>query len=265
MSHHVVEASGLKYVYPGGREALSGVTFKVFHGEAVAVVGANGSGKTTLLLHLAGVLLPTEGTVRIGEVPLTKSTLPAIRQRVGLVFQDPDDQLFMPTVYEDVAFGPRNLRLPMEEVDRRVKGALAAVGIEHLAERPPYRLSGGEKRAAAIAAVLAMGPDVLLMDEPTSSLDPRSRRRVIGYLQSFSHTKIIATHDLDMAYEVCARTIVLCAGQVIADGPTKEILADAELMERCGLELPLSLQNCPACGNKKMHFAARAAVKPLKV
>ncbi|KYH32979.1 energy-coupling factor ABC transporter ATP-binding protein [Neomoorella mulderi] len=251
MSHHIIQANNLKYKYPDGRQALNGVAFRITHGESVGIVGANGAGKSTLLMHLAGVLFPDEGEIRIGDVPVTKKTLPLIRQRVGMVFQDPDDQLFMTTVYDDVAFGPRNYKLPEEEVEKRVISSLNTVGILHLKDRPPYKLSGGEKRAAAIATVLAMNPDILVMDEPTSSLDPKSRRRLIRLLQSFTHTKIIATHDLDMVFELCERTIVLKDGRVITDGPTEKILCDAELMEECGLELPLGLQGCPVCGTKK--------------
>ncbi|GEA15861.1 putative ABC transporter ATP-binding protein [Moorella sp. E308F] len=251
MSHHIIQADNLKYKYPDGRQALNGVAFKITHGESVGIVGANGAGKSTLLMHLVGVLFPDEGEIMIGDVPVTKKTLPLIRQRVGMVFQDPDDQLFMTTVYDDVAFGPRNYKLPEEEVEKRVISSLDTVGILHLKDRPPYKLSGGEKRAAAIATVLAMNPDILVMDEPTSSLDPKSRRRLIRLLQSFTHTKIIATHDLDMVFELCERTIVLKDGRVITDGPTEKILCDAELMEECGLELPLGLQGCPVCGTKK--------------
>ncbi|WP_258361190.1 energy-coupling factor ABC transporter ATP-binding protein [Moorella sulfitireducens] len=251
MSHHIIQADNLKYKYPDGRQALNGVTFRITHGESVGIVGANGAGKSTLLMHLAGVLFPDEGEIRIGEVPLTRKTLPLIRQRVGMVFQDPDDQLFMTTVYDDVAFGPRNYKLPEEEVEKRVISSLDTVGILHLKDRPPYKLSGGEKRAAAIATVLAMNPDILVMDEPTSSLDPKSRRRLITLLQGFTHTKIIATHDLDMVFELCERTIVLKDGRVITDGPTEKILCDAELMEECGLELPLGLLGCPVCNAKK--------------
>lgn len=251
MSHHIIEVKDLKYRYPDGYQALDRVSFRITHGESVGIIGANGAGKSTLLMILAGVLLPDEGEVRIGDIPINKKTLPLIRQRVGIVFQDPDDQLFMPTVYEDVAFGPRNYRLPEEEVEKRVVNALETVGILHLKDRPPYRLSGGEKRSAAIATILSMNPDILLMDEPTSSLDPKSRRRVIELLQSFIHTKIIATHDLDMVLEVCKRTIVLKEGRIIIDGPTEEILSNKNLMEECGLELPLSLQRCLVCSNSK--------------
>jgi cobalt/nickel transport system ATP-binding protein len=251
MSHHIIEGRNLHYRYPDGREAVNGISFLIHHGESVAVVGENGAGKSTLLLLLTGVLFPDEGEVRIGDVKLTKKTMPSIRRRVGMVFQDPDDQLFMTTVYDDVAFGPRNFKLDEEEVEKQVVQALEAVGILHLKDRPPYKLSGGEKRSAAIASVLSMNPDILLLDEPTSSLDPKSRRRLINILKGFMHTKIIATHDLDMAYEVCERVIVLKNGRIEADGPAAGILADAALMDSCGLEIPFGLQNCPACGSPK--------------
>ncbi len=248
MSHHIVQVADLRYTYPDGTEALRGVNFRITHGEAVAVVGANGAGKSTLLLHLNGYLTPQHGTVRIGDFPLTKQTLQDVRKTVGMVFQDPDDQLFMPTVGEDVAFGPLNLGLPPEEVESRVTGALERVGALGLRERPPYRLSGGEKRAVAIATVLAMSPDILVMDEPSSNLDPAARRRLIELLKTFRHTKIIATHDLDLVLDLCPRTIVFSHGTIAADGPTGEIFADEELLGRSGLEKPLSLQGCPICG-----------------
>jgi len=161
---------------------------------------------------------------------------------MGMVFQDPDDQLFMNTVYEDVAFGPRNFKLDEKEVEKRVTDALEVVGIPHLRERAPFKLSGGEKRSAAIATVLSMQPDILIMDEPTASLDPKARRRIINLLKSFEHTKIITSHDLDMVYEVCNRTIVLKDGCVAADGLTRDLLGDKVLMEACGLEVPLSIK-----------------------
>jgi cobalt/nickel transport system ATP-binding protein len=248
VSHHSIEVAELGFAYPDGPAVLDGVTFRITHGESVAVVGANGAGKSTLLMHLNGVLTPASGTVRIGDVPVTRKTLPDIRKTVGMVFQDPDDQLFMPTVREDVAFGPVNLGLPAEDVEARVRDALTQVGHLDLSDRPPYRLSGGEKRAVAIATVLAMYPSILVMDEPSSSLDPRARRRVIGLLRSFTHTKIIATHDLDLALDVCERTIVLRAGAVIADGRTVDIFRDDALLQRSGLEQPMSMQSCAACG-----------------
>lgn len=248
MSHHTIEVNDLGFIYPDGTVALDGATFGVGHGESIALVGANGAGKSTLLMQLNGFLAPSRGSVRIGGVPVTKGTLADIRKTIGTVFQDPDDQLFMPSVAEDVAFGPMNLGLPAEEVRARVADSLARVGASHLADRPPYRLSGGEKRAAAIATVLAMNPSILVMDEPTSNLDPRARRRLIELLATFEHTKIIATHDLDMALELCERTIVMSGGAVTADGPTEGVFRDDALLARSGLERPLGLQHCPVCG-----------------
>ena len=166
-----------------------------------------------------------------------------------MIFQDADDQLFMPTVYDDVAFGPESLGLPPEEIEARVLQALIRTGTEHLRERPPYKLSGGEKRAVAIATVLAMSPDILVMDEPSSNLDPRARRSLIELLAGFHHTKIIATHDLDMVLDICRRTIVLHRGEIKADGPTIEIFNNAQLLAECRLEKPLSMQGCPVCGS----------------
>lgn len=247
MSHHTIEVDDLHYRYPDDTVALDGVSFSVGHGESIALVGANGAGKSTLLLSLMGFLVPTSGSVRIGDVPVTKSTLRDIRRTVGMVFQDPDDQLFMPSVGEDVGFGPMNLGLPADEVASRIDDALARVGALHLKDRPPYRLSGGEKRAVAIATVLAMCPSALVMDEPSSSLDPRARRRLIELLATFEHTKIIATHDLDLALDLCERTIVMSGGTVTADGPTAAVFADESLLECSGLERPLGLQSCPVC------------------
>ena len=194
MSHHIVEVRELEFSYPDSTHALLGISFKITHGESVAIVGANGAGKSTLLLHLNGYLAPTVGQVRIGDFPLTRETLQEVRRTVGMVFQDPDDQLFMSTVYDDVAFGPLNLGLPIEEVDTRVQKALETVGVAHLKDRPPYRLSSGQKRRVAIATVLSMTPDILVMDEPTAGLDPQARRQLINLLHTFKHSKIIATH-----------------------------------------------------------------------
>jgi len=251
MSHHIVAANQLSFSYADGTEALSGLSFSIHHGESVAIVGANGAGKSTLLLHLNGTLTPAAGQVRIGDYPLTKATLAEVRRTVGMVFQDPDDQLFMPTVEEDVAFGPLNLGFPAEEVEQRVLDALQRVDSTHLRQRPPFRLSGGEKRAVAIATVLAMSPDILVMDEPTTGLDPHGRRRLIELLHGFKHTKIIASHDLDLVLELCPRTIVMHQGRIAADGPTAELFQDQELLTRCHLERPLSLQNCPICSTPK--------------
>jgi cobalt/nickel transport system ATP-binding protein len=250
MSHHIVEVKDLRYTYPDGNAALHGVSFRITHGESVAVVGANGAGKSTLLLHLNGCLIPEAGSVRIGDFPLNKKTLHHVRRTVGMIFQDPDDQLFMPLVHDDVAFGPLNLGLPPEEVEQRVNDALATVGASHLKNRPPYRLSGGEKRSVAIASVLSMSPSILVMDEPTSNLDPRGRRQLINLLCTFHHTIIIATHDLDMVLDVCSRTIVLNEGRVLADGPTFDILADDDILDSSRLEKPLRLRVCDFCNRQ---------------
>jgi len=251
MRHHKLEVRNLHLSYPDGNEAIKNMFFTIHHGESVGIIGANGAGKSTLLMLLVGIHFPTHGEILIGDVLLTKKTLPLIRQRLGMVFQEPDEQLFMTTVFEDVAFGPRNYGLTEPEVEKRVLKALEQVGISHLKDRAPYKLSGGEKRSAAIATVLSLEPDVLIMDEPTSGLDPQARRKVIKLLNSFSHTKIITSHDLDMVLDTCQRVIVLKDGQIAADGAASEILSDIGLLESCGLERPLSLQNCPLCGMAK--------------
>jgi cobalt/nickel transport system ATP-binding protein len=248
MSHHIVEVTNLRHVYPDGTEALRTVSFRITHGESVAIIGANGAGKSTLLLHLNGHLIPTEGSIRIGDYPLTRTTLPEIRRTVGMVFQNPDDQLFMPTVYDDVAFGPLNLGFPRDEVEQRVHAALEQVGAAHVRNKAPYHLSGGEKKRVAIATVLSMSPDILVMDEPTSGLDPCARRQLMQLLMEFHHTKIFTSHDLDMVLDVCERTIVLHEGEIMADGPTREIFANEQLLRECRLEKPLSMQGCPLCG-----------------
>lgn len=241
MSHHKVEVRELQYSYPDGRKAIDGISCSIHHGESVGIIGANGAGKSTLLLLLTGILFPDAGEVLVGEIHVTKKTLPLIRQRLGMVLQDPDDQLFLTTVYDDVAFGPRNYGLSEEEVKERVGRALETVGIPHLSDRAPFKLSGGEKRAASIATVLSLDPDILIMDEPTSGLDPRSRRKLIQLLDSFDHTKIIASHDIDMVLATCSRVILLEQGRIAASGPAEEVLRDRELLERCGLEVPYSL------------------------
>lgn len=256
MSHHIVRASRVYYTYPDGTAGVSGISFTISHGESVALVGANGAGKSTLLLHLNGCLMPSKGEIQIGDDLLTPKTLKRARRSVGMVFQDPDDQLFMPTVFDDVAFGPLNLGLPEPEVEKRVMAALDTVGAAHLKNRPPHKLSGGEKRAVAIATTLATSPEILVMDEPTSNLDPLSRKRLIELLQSFEHTKIIATHDLDMALDVCERTIVLHKGAITADGPTLDIFNNEPLLFQSGLEKPLRMQEykpVPLHLKKKSH------------
>ena len=248
MSHPAVEVRGLTHAYPDGTPALRGVDLRILPGESVAVVGANGAGKSTLLLHLNGLLLPGTGDVHIGGLAVTRATLPQVRRAVGFVFQDADDQLFMPTVQDDVAFGPSNLGLSAQEVQTRVRAALESVGAAHLAARAPYRLSGGEKRVVAIAGVLAMAPSILVLDEPSSGLDPAARRRLIGLLRSFTQTRVIASHDLDLVLDVCRRVVVLHDGKVQADGSPDELFTDLELLRLCHLEPPLSGQRCGRIG-----------------
>mgnify|MGYP000966533486 CR=1 FL=1 len=242
MSHHYLRFDDVHYRYPNGYEALCGVSFRITHGEKVALVGANGAGKSTLLLHTNGLLMPSQGGVVLGGIALTRRTLPLVRQSVGLVFQDSDNQLFMPTVEEDVAFGPSNMRLEPEEIRRRVTEALDAVGAIDLRGESPFRLSGGQKRRVAIATVLAMEPSVLVMDEPTSNLDPRARRQIIDLIRRFSHTTLIATHDMEMVLDLCDRTIVMKEGRIVADGSTRHVFGDLALLEECGLEQPCELR-----------------------
>lgn len=260
MSHHIVEVKQLRHVYPDGTEALRDVSFRIHHGEAVAIIGANGAGKSTLLLHLNGYLTATSGAIRIGDHQLVKETLGEIRRTVGMVFQDPDDQLFMPTVYDDVAFGPLNQGLAAADVDRCVMEALARVDALELRDKPPYHLSGGEKKRVAIATVLSMLPEILVLDEPTSGLDPRARRQLMALLRAFHHTRIVTSHDLDMVLELCERTIVLHDGTVMADGPTLEIFRNEALLAACHLEKPFSMQGCPVCSPEGQ--ASRAERQP---
>ena len=240
--HHYLTFNDIHFHYPHAEEALRGVSFTLQHGEHVAIAGAHGAGKSTLLMLCNGLLMPTSGWVDVGGVRLTEQSLQTISQQVGLIFQDADNQLFMPTVEEDIAFGPSLMHLTDEEVATRTSQAMHEVGIEHLRGREPHTLSGGEKRRTAIATVLAMTPSLLLLDEPTTGLDPRSRRQLIELLRGFRHTMLIATHDMDMIADLCPRTILLNEGVVAADAPTEKIFDDASLLDRCGLERPLSWQ-----------------------
>lgn len=242
MSHHIIDFNDIHFNYPDGTEALKGTTFRITHGESVGIVGANGAGKSTLIFHMNGYLLPTKGTIIIGDVQLDKETRNEIRKKVGVVFQDPDDQLFMPTVFDDVSFGPLNMGLTRDRVMERVTEALNTVGCYELKDRPPHRLSSGQKRAVSIAAVIAMQPDILVMDEPAANLDPKSRGQLIDLLREFKHTKVIASHDLDLILDVCERCIVIADGKVRADGDTAELLLNEELLEENNLILPLSLK-----------------------
>ncbi len=238
---NTIEITNLKYRYHDGTEALRGISFGIAPGECVALLGPNGSGKSTLLLHLNGILpekLSSGGAVKISGEALAPENLGKIRRQIGLVFQDPDDQLFCPTVAEDVAFGPQQLGLSEADISSRVKKSLAQVGLAGFEHRSTHHLSHGEKRRACLAGVLACEPAVLVLDEPTSDLDPRGRREFKALLREIPATKLIATHDLELAVELCARAIILDQGQIIADGRTVELLADEKLMLAHGLERP---------------------------
>lgn len=237
--HHrpAVEIKDLYYAYPDGTPALRGVDLLVEEGESVGIVGPNGAGKSTLLLHLNGIL-DGRGEVKIFGLPVVKENLREIRRRVGLVFQDPDDQLFSPTVFDDVAFGPLNMGLSREEVSEAVEQALRRVGLSGLERKSAFHLSFGQKKRAAIATVLSMNPDILVLDEPSSNLDPRARRELSELLQGMRVTKIVVTHDLPFVFENCERVVIMDAGKVVADGEVFEVLSDENLLERHGLELP---------------------------
>ena len=232
-----IQARGLTFGYAAGAQVLRGLDLTVAHGERVAVLGPNGAGKTTLMLHLNGILRGA-GELEVAGLAVGPDTLPALRARVGLVFQDPDDQLFMPTVADDVGFGPRNLGLDETAVTARTAAALAAVRMEHAAGRAPHQLSMGERRRVAIAGVLAMDPRLLVLDEPSANLDPRARRELLDLLAALGRTQLVVTHDLPFAAELCERAVILSGGRIAADGPTRAILADAELLARHDLELP---------------------------
>lgn len=242
--------AGLAFAYPDGTKVLNGVDLAVDTGERVALLGPNGAGKTTFVLHLNGILRSSEGSVTVGGLALDDGSLREIRRRVGMVFQDPDDQLFMPTVRQDVAFGPANFGVKGEELDARVDEALAAVGMLEVANRAPHHLSGGERRRVAIATVLAMRPEILVLDEPTSNLDPAGRRELADVLVSLDVTTLIVTHDLPFALELCPRSVVVNGGRVAADGATRAILSNATLMADNRLELPFGFDpsNIPEGG-----------------
>jgi cobalt/nickel transport system ATP-binding protein len=240
-----LQVEGLAFAYPDGHQALFGVDLTVHRGERVALLGPNGAGKTTLVLHLNGIFTPGRGTVHVGGLPVTRQHLTEIRRRVGIVFQDPDDQLFMPTVRDDVAFGPANLGIRGAELAARVDTALAAVRLTDLAGRPPFHLSFGQRRRAAVATVLAMQPEILVLDEPSSNLDPASRRELAEILLSLDVTILMVTHDLPYAMQLCPRAVILSDGVIAADGRTSDLLADADLLATHRLELPYGFSPRP--------------------
>ena len=245
-----VEADRLTFGYPGGPLVLEELSLSIAEGERVGIVGANGVGKSTLLLLLAGVMTPRSGRLAVQGIESNRASLAAVRRHSGLVFQNPDDMLFMPTVRADVAFGPSSRGLDAEALEERVRNALAATGTLDLAHRPPWGLSGGEKRAVSIAAVLALEPSILLLDEPSSGLDPAARRSLIELIPTLPGTLLIASHDLDLILDLCDRAIVLGGGRVACDGPAAVVLRDQALLAANRLELPLRLQACPVCGRR---------------
>jgi cobalt/nickel transport system ATP-binding protein len=242
----VVEIEGLNFAYPDGFPALRGVDLRITSGEKIALVGPNGAGKSTLMLHLNGILGNADSPVRICGRPLAKEHLPDIRTRVGLVFQNPDDQLFSPTVFEDVAFGPLHLGLPEEDVRRRVRLALDQVGMAGAADRLSHHLSLGQKKRVAIATILAMEPEILVLDEPAAGLDPRGRRQLIELLRQLPQTMLVSTHDMWLVAELFPRTVVMDEGAVVADGPTAGLLGDPVFLETHGLEFPQAPGLSPA-------------------
>ncbi len=237
-----LEFSGTRYSYPDGTEALLGVDLRVMPGERIALLGPNGAGKSTLILHANGVLRASAGSVSVGGVAISDSTVRAVRARVGLVFQDPDDQLFMTTVYDDVAFGPHNMGLERAAAEERVHEALHAVELADVASKAGQHLSFGQKKRVALATVLSMRPDLLILDEPTSNLDPRARRHMIELLRGLNATMLVATHDMDLAWALCDRAVVLDEGRLAATGTREEILSDEALLSRHGLELPWAVR-----------------------
>lgn len=247
MSHIHIDIENLEFSYdkvaPNGEDnrIIKGINFSAHENDAIGIIGANGVGKSTLLKLLVGLDLGFTGEIRVEEIPLGKKTLSKVREKMGYVFQDSDSQLFMTNVYQDVAFAPRNYGLPQDEVERRVEQALASVHIEHLRNKPVHKLSGGEKKLVAIATILSMTPDIILMDEPSAALDPKNRRNLINILNEFDHLKIITSHDLDFIWDTCNRVVLMADGRIIADGTADEILRNKELLEANGLELPLSL------------------------
>lgn len=235
--HHTIEVENLFFAYPDGHQALNGVSLRIAPGEKVALLGPNGAGKSTLILHLNGILQPKAGVVRAAGMEVGERTLGRVRAAVGLVFQNPDDQLFSPTVFDDVAFGPIYQGLKPAEVRARVDEALSAVGMLAYKERVSHHLSAGEKKRIAIATVLSMRPEILVLDEPTAGLDPRGRRTLINLLRDLDQTMLVATHDIRMVLELFPRVVIMDEGQVVADGPTERLLSDPALLAAHGLEV----------------------------
>jgi len=246
----VLTIQALSYRYPNGEAAARGIDFTLNPGEKHGIIGPNGAGKSTLLQLVTGLLKPDGGTVRVGDLVMDKSHRAAIRRKLGLLFQNSDDQLFSLTVRDDVAFGPLNMGMTPEQAEEKTLGALATAGIVHLADRAPHTLSGGEKKSAALASILSMDPEILLLDEPTAGLDPRSRRELIRTLRELAHPMMVISHDLDFIWDTCSRVSLLHEGRIALTGEASSVLRDRELLERYGMELPLQLQRCEWCGGK---------------
>ena len=245
----MITFDNVSFAYEAGAPVLRGVSFHIAPGEAVGLIGANGAGKSTIMKLMLGLLPCTEGEIRVDGVRVEKKTLPQIRRTLGFVLQDSDSQMFMPTVYEDMMFAPRNYGLSKEEAEQKVDTVLEQLGLTELKHRHNHKLSGGEKRMAAIATILAMEPKAILMDEPSIALDPFNRRTVIRAINGLSMTKLIASHDLDMILDTCSRVLLLSGGQLVADGRTEDILRDKSLLEANRMELPFCLAGFRAQNN----------------
>lgn len=242
MSHININVENLSFSYEKEQPILKNITFTAKENDSIGIIGANGVGKSTLLKLLVGLNLNYEGSIRVENIPVEKNTLSIIRERIGYVFQDSDNQLFMSNVYEDIAFAPRNYGFSEEEVKKRVENALNMVHINNLKNKKIYKLSGGEKKLVSIATIFSMTPDIILMDEPSIALDPKNRRNLINILNEFQYLKVIASHDLDMILDTCNRTILMSEGKIVKDGNTKDILTDKKLLEANNLELPFCFQ-----------------------
>ncbi|WP_294345895.1 ABC transporter ATP-binding protein [uncultured Clostridium sp.] len=242
MEKYILDMEKVTYKYPDGYKAIKDISFKVKDGEKVGLIGANGAGKSTILQLIAGLYFCNEGKIVVDSMEVNKKTLKEIRKSLGFVFQESDNQLFMNTVYEDIAFGLRSNKVSEEYINISIIDILNKLSIDKLKDKEIYKLSGGQKKIASIAGILVMKPKIILMDEPTSSLDPKSRRTVINIINSINKTFIIATHDLDMILDCCEKVIILQDGKVIAEGKSQELLRDKEILEKANLELPLSFQ-----------------------
>ncbi|MBO5521783.1 MAG: ABC transporter ATP-binding protein [Eubacterium sp.] len=237
----MIHCSNVNFSYESGRPVLQDLSFTIRDGECVGLIGANGAGKSTVMKLILGLLPCTQGEIRVDDIPVGKETLKEVRKKLGFVLQNSDNQMFMPTVYEDMIFAPLNYGVSKEETEARVDAVLEKLGLQDLKHRHNHKISGGEKRMAAIATILAMQPEMILMDEPTAALDPYNRRIVINTIRELPQTKLITSHDLDMILDTCDRVILLSGGKIAADGPAQEILRDKELLESSRMELPFCL------------------------